>query len=355
MKTSTLEPQEKTTEKHFSPSEIMKIGMGFWPSKVLLTAVHCGLFTQLAQQPRSLNEIKNLFGWDCSDRHASDFLDTLFALRFLQREGIGSFAVYSNAEETDLFLDKNKATYIGGILEMANNRLYPFWANLSDGLKTGKAQNEIRNGGENLFEAIYGSPEKLKEFIKAMSGVSVGNFNVFANRFDFTQYKTLCDIGGSGAILCSEVATHQPHMSCTSFDLPPVEPIAQENISHFGLNDRVKTASGDFFKDPFPNADIITMSMILHDWNEENKRFLIKKAYDALPAGGALVVIENIIDDQRSQNVFGLTMSLNMLIETGEGFDFTLSDFSGWAKQIGFSKIDLLPLAGPTSAAIAYK
>ncbi len=355
MKTSTLESQINSTEKHLSPSDIMKVGMGFWPSKVLLTAVQDGLFTHLAQQPRSLKEIKNLFGWGCTDRHASDFLDTLFALKFLQREGIGSLAVYSNAEETDLFLDKNKPTYIGGILEMANSRLYPFWANLADGLKTGQPQNETKDGGENLFAAIYNSPEKLKGFINAMSGISVGNFITFANRFDFSKYKTLCDIGGSGGMLSLQVAKHQSHLSCTSFDLPPVEPIAKENIAHFGLTDRVKTVSGEFFKDAFPKADIITMSLILHDWNEDNKKFLIKKAYDALPAGGALVAIENIIDNQRSQNIFGLTMSLNMLIETGEGFDFTHNDFTGWAKEAGFSKVDLLPLAGPTSAAIAYK
>jgi len=354
MKTSTQESQTKSVEKHLSPSDIMKVGMGFWPSKVLLTAVQGGLFTYLAEQPRSLKEIKNLFGWNCTDRHASDLLDTLFALKFLQREGIGSLAVYSNAEETDLFLDKNKPTYIGGILEMANSRLYSFWANLSEGLKTGQPQNEAKNG-QNLFDAIYKSPELLKGFINAMSGVSLGNFIVFANRFDFSKYKTLCDIGGSGGILSLQVAKHQPHMSCTSFDLPPVEPIVKENIARFGLNDRVKTASGDFFKDAFPKADIITMSLILHDWNEDNKKFLIKKAYDALPAGGALVAIENIIDNQRCQNIFGLTMSLNMLIETGEGFDFTHNDFTGWAKEAGFSKVDLLPLAGPTSAAIAYK
>lgn len=355
MKTSTQESPTKSIEKHLSPSEIMKVGMGFWPSKVLLTAVQDGLFTHLAQQPRSLKEIKALFQWNCTDRHASDFLDTLFALKFLQREGIGSLAVYSNSEETDFFLDKNKPSYIGGILEMANSRLYPFWANLSDGLKTGQPQNEEKNGGQNFFATIYKSPELLKGFINAMSGVSVGNFMVFADRFNFSKYKTLCDIGGSGGVLSLQVAKHQTHMSCTSFDLPPVEPIAKENIARVGLSDRVKTVSGDFFKDEFPKADIITMSLILHDWNEDNKKFLIKKAYDALPAGGALVVIENIIDNQRSQNIFGLTMSLNMLIETGEGFDFTHNDFTGWAKDAGFSKVDLLPLAGPTSAAIAYK
>jgi hypothetical protein len=183
----------------------------------------------------------------------------------------------------------------------------------------------------------------------------MGSFAAFAERFDFSRYKTLCDIGGAGAMLSIQVAKSNPHMKCTSFDLPPVEPIAKEIIESFDLSDKVTTASGDFFKDEFPSADIIVMGNVLHDWNEEKKCFLIKKAYDALPEDGALVVIESIIDNQRSQNVFGLTMSLNMLIETGEGFDFTLNDFSKWTKATGFKTVDLLPLAGPTSAAIAYK
>ena len=156
-------------------------------------------------------------------------------------------------------------------------------------------------------------------------------------------------------MLSIQVAKHNPQITCTSFDLPPVEPIAREIIQNFNLSDKIKTATGDFFKDPFPKADIITMGMILHDWGEEKKYQLIKKAYDVLPDGGAFVAIENIIDSQRSQNVFGLTMSLNMLIETEEGFDFTLEDFSTWTKAVGFKTVDLLPLAGPASAAIAFK
>lgn len=343
------------TTQQLNPADIMQVGMGFWPSKVLLTAVNEGLFTHLAEKPLSLPEIKKLFGWNCSNRHASDFLDTLFALKFLNREGIWDDSIYSNTPETDFFLDKAKPGYIGGMLEMANNRLFRFWNNLAEGLQTGLAQNEIKEGGGNLFDAIYQSPEKLREFIHAMSGISLGNFMTFANRFNFSKYKTLCDIGGSGAMLSIQVAKQNPHISCTSFDLPPVEPIAKEIIQSFNLSDSVKTAQGDFFKDDFPKADIIVMGMILHDWSEEKKCALIKKAYNALPDGGAFVAIENIIDNQRSQNVFGLTMSLNMLIETAEGFDFTLDDFTKWTKAAGFKTVDLLPLAGPSSAAIAYK
>lgn len=335
--------------------QIMQIAFGFWPSKVLLTAVSANLFTNLSSKPLPLAEIKKASGWGCTDRHAADFLDTLVALKLLERKGSGDAAVYGNTPATGLLLDKNKQTYIGGMLEMANNRLFRFWANLDEGLQTGLPQNEIREEQSNMFEALYSSPERLREFINAMSGISTGNFIAFANKFDFSNYKTLCDIGGAGAMLSIQVAKHQPQIACTSFDLPEVERIAKENIKKFGVEQKVKTAKGNFFKDAFPAADIIVMGMILHDWNEEKKLTLIKKAYDALPENGAFVVIENIIDSDRSQNVFGLTMSLNMLIETGEGFDFTIDDFSQWVKQTGFKKVDLLPLAGPASAAIAWK
>lgn len=346
---------QDTTTIAPDPSQIMQIAFGFWPSKVLLTAVSADLFTRLAQKPLSLKEIKEASGWGCTDRHASDFLDTLVALKFLERKGAGATAVYNNTPATNIFLDKNKQSYIGGMLEMANNRLFRFWANLDEGLKTGLPQNEVRDQGPDLFEVLYSSPERLREFINAMSGISIGNFIAFANKFDFSQYKTLCDIGGAGAMLSIQVAKHQPQIACTSFDLPEVEPIAKENIKKFNVEGKVRTAKGNFFVDPFPAADIIVMGMILHDWNEEKKSLLIQKAYDALPENGAFVAIENIIDSDRSQNVFGLTMSLNMLIETGEGFDFTIDDFTRWTKKAGFKKVELLPLAGPTSAAIAWK
>ena len=144
-------------------------------------------------------------------------------------------------------------------------------------------------------------------------------------------------------------------MRCTSFDLPVVAPIAERTIEAAGLSDRVKAASGDFFADPLPKADVITMGMILHDWNLERKMQLIAAAYDALPDGGAFIVIENLIDDARRENAFGLMMSLNMLIEFGDAFDYTGADFAGWCKEAGFNEAEVMPLAGPASAGIAYK
>jgi hypothetical protein len=118
---------------------------------------------------------------------------------------------------------------------------------------------------------------------------------------------------------------------------------------------RITVLSGDFFQGELPKADVITMGNILHDWNLEKKKLLIQKAYDALPEGGAFIAVENLIDDARRENAFGLLMSLNMLIEFGDAFDYTAADFRDWCAEAGFSRFDVIPLAGPTSAAVAYK
>ena len=335
------------------PSNIMQVGMGFWASKTLLTAVKLELFSHLATKPLTGAEIKHEL---ClNGRGMYDFLDALVSLGLLQRKGKKETAVYSNSPDSDHFLDKSKLSYMGGLLEMANNRLYPFWNFLEEGLKRGTPQNEIRTGEKSLFDEIYSDIDKTREFVNAMSGAQAGNFITFATQFDFSAYNTLSDIGGAGAQLSAHVAIHNPHMNCISFDLPPVSPIALENISLMGVANKVKVVSGDFFTDSFPKADVITMGNVLHDWGKDDKQMLIGKAYDALPKGGALVVIENIIDDERRENAFGLMMSLNMLIETAEGYDFTAADFEGWAGDAGFSETFVMQLTGPTSAVVAIK
>jgi O-methyltransferase domain/Dimerisation domain len=344
---------ETIKAKQVDPSKIMQVGMGFWASKVLLTAVNLGLFTLLAKGALSGEEIKEKSG--LHERSLYDFLDSLVALGFLTRTGLKETSMYHNAEDTDLFLDRNKPSYVGGLLEMANHRLYPFWGDLEAGLKTGLPQNEVKTNGRPLFEVLYEDKERLQEFVKAMAGAQMGNFIAFSKMFDFSGYSTLCDIGGAGGFLAAQVAMNNSHMKCITLDLPPVSEIATENMLHMSLEDRVSVQSGDIFKDDFPKADIITMGNILHDWGTNDKKMLIKKAYDALPDGGAFAVIENIIDDDRSKNAFGLLMSLNMLIETTDGYDFSGSDFDELAKEIGFEKTYVLPLTGPSSAAIAIK
>jgi len=350
---STAAASRPALEADPSPAPILEIGMGFWASKTLLSAVELGLFTELAAGPKTAAELEQALR--LHPRGTYDFLDALVALGLLARRGDGKEGRYMNTPATALYLDRRSPRYVGGLLEMANARLYPFWADLTPALRTGRPQNEVSHSGKPMFDELYADPARLEQFMDAMAGVSRGNFEAFAEKFDFAPYRSHADIGGATGQLASIVAARHPHLSSTSWDLPVVKPIADRRIAEAGLAGRVRAAEIDFLLDEFPQADLITMGMILHDWNLDHKKMLIAKAYRALPKGGALVAIENVIDDARRENAFGLLMSLNMLIEFGDAFDFTGADFTSWCLEAGFSRCEILPLAGPASAAIAYK
>ncbi len=339
--------------KTLTPARIMEVGMAFWPAKTLLSAVELGLFTKLGATSLTGAELQDAL--QLHGRANPDFFDTLVALRFLDRDGDGPEARYRNTEETALFLDRHSPHFMGGFLEMANARLYPFWGDLTEALRTGLPQNEIKHTGKSVFDELYRQPERLEQFMDAMSGISAGNFQALAETFDFSPYQTLCDVGGAAGLLSILVARKHPHLRCTSADLPPATAIAERRIAAAGLADRVAARPLNFFENPLPKADVITMGMILHDWNLEKKMHLIRAAFNALPPGGAFIVVENLIDDARRENAFGLMMSLNMLVEFGEAFDFSGADFAGWCREAGFSRTEVIPLAGPASAGVAYK
>jgi predicted O-methyltransferase YrrM len=340
-------------EPQLDPSPILQTAFAFWSSKVLLTAVEFGVFTKIGDHRCGGTELGDELG--LHPRGIRDFFDALVAMRFLDREGEGPSAKYFNTPVGALYLDSHSPRYVGGWLVMLNDRLFKFWHDLPEALRTGRPQNETKHGQKGIFEELYAELPKLEQFLGAMTGLSRMNFEAFAAKFDLSKFSSLCDVGGATGLLCIEVAKKHPHLYCTTFDLPPVEPIAKKHIAAAGLSDRIRTASGDFFKDPLPGADIITMGMILHDWNLEKKMHLIRSAYDALPPGGALVAIEALIDDARRENLFGLLMSLNMLIEFGDAFDYSGADFRNWCSEVGFQRFEVLHLTGPSSAAIAYK
>ena len=332
-----------------TPEKILQTGLAFWPSKTLLSAVEMGVFTELAQGPEPHDSLAGRLG--LHPRASRDFLDTLVALGFLTRSG----DVYANTPETDLFLDRRKPSYVGGILEMANRRLYPFWANLTEALRTGLPQNEAKSGAAGLFETLYATPARLREFLASMTGISHGANLTIAHAFPWKEYRTFVDVGTAQGDLAAQVASANPHLTGTGFDLAEVEPIFEEYVAKVGVADRLVFKPGDFFKHDLPKADVVMMGHILHDWDLTTKRMLIGKAFAALPKGGALIVYEAIIDNDRSKNAFGLMMSLNMLIETPGGFDYTGADCEGWMKEAGFSSTRVQPLVGPDSMVVGIK
>lgn len=335
------------------PGYIMQTATGFWASKALLTAVELDLFSSLGDGEMTASQLGDVLG--LHPRGTYDFFDALVALKFLDRDGDGAEGKYRNTPDTSAFLDKKSPTYIGGLAEMLNSRLFGFWNDLGTALRTGQPQSEVKHSGKPIFEELYSDGARLGEFLDAMTGFQAANFKQLAEQFDFKKYKTVSDIGGALALLSRIVGTSHQHLTFSSFDLPEVAPHAQKHIDEAGMTDRIKVVTGDFFKDDLPEADVITMGNILHDWNLEKKKMLIKKAYDALPDGGAFIVIENLIDDARRENAFGLLMSLNMLIEFGDAFDYTGADFRQWCSEVGFERFEVIALTGPTSAAVAYK
>jgi len=332
-----------------TPEHIMQVGLGFWASKTLLSAVELGVFSTLADAPADLPTLQRKL--TLHQRSARDFLDALVALKLLERQN----GVYSNTADTDLFLDRAKPSYIGGVLEMANARLYGFWGSLTEALRTGEVQNESKGGGENVFAALYADPDRLRGFLTAMSGISSGAVHAIAANFPWSDRKTFMDLGSAQGMVPATLARAHPHLTGIGFDLPVVKPVFEEFIAHRGVTDRVRFQGGNFFEDPLPKVDVIVMGHILHDWDLARKKVLLGKAFDALPKGGAVIVYDAIIDDDRRENTFGLMMSLNMLIETAGGFDYTGEDCQAWMREVGFSKTRVEPLVGPDSMVIGLK
>jgi O-methyltransferase domain/Dimerisation domain len=336
------------TTEHPAPDAIMQLGLAFWGSKALLSAVELDLFSTLARGPLTGQTLTAKLGLQA--RGTADWLDALVSLGMLERtEG-----AYANTAATDLFLDRAKPSYIGGMLEMANARLYPFWGSLTEALRTGRPQNEAKTGGD-FFAALYQDQTRLRQFLHAMTGLNMGAAQAIAEKFPWDRYHTVIDIGTAEGNVPVQLALRHPHLTCGGFDLPAAGPAFNDYVAANGLAGRLRFYPGDFFADPLPAADVLVMGHILHDWSLQEKLLLIRKAHDALPDGGALIVYESIIDDDRRANTFGLLMSVNMLIETAAGFDYTAADCRSWMAGAGFRDSYAEPLAGPDSMVVGIK
>lgn len=221
-------------------------------------------------------------------------------------------------------------------------------------MRSGEPQNEGTHG-EEFFAAIYPKPEALRGFLISMSGISAGAAQAIAAKFPWHHHKTFVDIGAAQGMVPVTLARAHPHLRGIGFDLPQVQPVFEEFVAGHGLSDRVRFQAGNFFEEELPGADVIIMDHILHDWDLARKTLLLAEAFAALPKGGAVIVYDAIIDDDRRDNAFGLLMSLKMLIETTGGFDYTGADCSAWMREAGFTAIRIEHLVGPDSMVIGIK
>ena len=342
-------------DANLDPAHILSIGYSFAASRVLLTAVELDLFTHL-QTPLTGSQIaEKLSLHPCA---IPDFPDTLVALKIISRLGEGSNALYSNTPESAAFLIPSSPRYNAGMLVMSAKRLYNIWGHLTDCLQTGMYQNEAhpRNGdASSLWSEIFSDEKKIGDFMAAMDSSNIGAHRKLAETLDWSGVEWLIDVGGALGQLCCEVAEKNEGVSCICVDLPNVANLALRNIKRRGMEKKVEFQSGDFWRDTFPKADVLTMGMILHDYNLEKKKILLRKAYEALNEGGRFVAIEMLIDNERRTNVGGMLMSLNMSLDQDGGFDYTPNEFDVWAREVGFVRSEYLELDAPMHAVIAYK
>jgi hypothetical protein len=313
-----------------SAEQIWKRMFAFCESRVLMSAVELDVFTALADGPLELSElVKEL---RLHPRHAGDFFDALVSLKLLERQDDR----YSNTPATAEYLVRTKPeTYAGDRVENFRKRIYPFYANLTEGLRTGLPQNEAREG-RDVFQEIYEDPAALKTFLAGMSGGSIEPARALAKAFAWSDFTSVADIGTAQGCCPTQLLLAHPHLTGIGFDLPPVKPHFEEYVSSFGLASRCRFVLGDFMKDPLPSADVLVIGHVLHCWADETKLMILRKAFDALPSGGAVLVYDTLVDDARVERTTALLMSLLMLIETGEGTDYTAADCRGWMESIGF-------------------
>ncbi|MFI9205511.1 methyltransferase [Streptomyces sp. NPDC053048] len=334
---------------------ILEIATGFMASKVLLVAARLGLFTELAEGPLSCEELRARLR--LHPRSARDWFDALVALGALERTDAvgGDGGVYANTPAAARYLVRGEPAYLGGLLEMSDARMYELWGRLDAGLRTGSPQNGITAGEEGAYAVLYDDSDRLGAFQQAMAGLSLRSAHALAEVFDWASCRTVADIGCADGTVLTHLLQSHPHLRGTGFDLEAVGPGFRRRVEEAGLVGRLSFRAGDFFAEPLPSADVLILGHILSNWSLPRAKTLLRKAYEALPPDGFLVIYETLIDDERRENVPGLLMSLTMLLETPGGFEYTGADCRGWLAGAGFRESRVRHLAGPESVVIARK
>jgi SAM-dependent methyltransferase len=310
-----------------TPAGIIRLGNSFCDAKALLTAVHLGLFTTLAAGPASEEQIRK--SHELHGRGLHEWLELLVDLGLLERHG----DQYRNAPGAGRHLVRGADGYIGGFLERSNNNLYPAWGRLADALRTGEQQS----GSD--FETVLGDPAILRQFVNSMDAlVRVLGPQLLAAFDGWSDHKSVLDVGGCRGYMVAQLLRAHPHLSGVVFDMPQMAPFFEELSAEQTLAGKIAFQGGDFFTDPLPSADIVMIGHVLHDWDRERRGLLIGKCLRSVNPGGVLLVYDRMLDraDSRVEN---LVISLDMLLVTDGGSEYTVAEVREHAGAAGAADV----------------
>lgn len=332
-----------TTSPNAPPDIVLDLIESFRRSKTMFAAVSLGVFDRLAEGPATAATLAGADNPDSMKR----LLDACVSLGLLRRQG----DLYSNTEVAARYICRNSPETLAGYIRYSNQVLYLLWGNLEDAVREGAHRWKQTFGLEGpLFSHFFRTEEAKRDFLSGMHGFGRLSSPKVVRAFDLGRFTRLVDLGGATGHLAMAAAEAWPELKCAVFDLPEVIAVARE----FTAGADVELIEGDFFHDPLPPADLYALGRILHDWSEEKIGVLLKRIYESLPAGGALLVAEKLLDEDMRGPVHAHMQSLNMLICT-EGRERSLSQYAELLRDCGFRDVQGQRTGAPLDAILATK
>ncbi|WP_055528658.1 methyltransferase [Streptomyces graminilatus] len=307
--------------------ELGRLNTAYAQSKILHSAVETGLFELLAEGAADETVIAERLG--LNPRLLGDFLRALAALDLVRRTGDG----YVNAPRAAACLVPDNPYYLGNSARAASARHYAMWGRLTEALRDGQPKAE-QAAGPGAFERLYQNPEAARRFLAHMDSAHALVGPELAAAVPWSRYRSFVDVGGARGHIAAALATAHPQLTGGVFELPAVEPFFDEHMAELGLADRISFHSGDFFTVPLPAADVLVFGHVLHDWEPEQRQFLLERAYQALAPGGAVVVYDQMLDDAEP-DLASILGSLNVALVTG-GSEYLVQDCRTWMEKAGF-------------------
>ena len=331
------------------PAPVIDLIEAFRRSKIMFAAVALGVFDRLAPEPLSASSLAGRIraNPDALER----LLDACVGLGLLRKDG----QTYACTPVALTYLRRSSPQTLAGYILYSNRMLYALWGNLDDAVREGTARwTQTFQVDGPIFDHFFKTEESKREFLAGMHGFGLLSSPRVVAAFDLGRFRRLVDLGGATGHLAVAACERYPQLRAAVFDLPAVIEVAREYISASGAGGRIDLAPGDFFRDPLPEADLFSVGRIIHDWSEAKIRALLRKVYDRLPAGGALLVAERLLDEDKTGPAQALIQSLNMLVCT-EGTERTLSEYAALLGEAGFAEIEGRRTGAPLDAILAVK
>ncbi|XP_075189581.1 acetylserotonin O-methyltransferase [Anomaloglossus baeobatrachus] len=307
----------------------------------MFTACELGVFDFLheAQEPVSAGTIASRLSTSVDGMER--LLDACVGLKLLKVDLKNNEGYYSNTNVSTVYLVKSSPRSLYHMMIYYSQTTYKCWHFLPQAVREGKSQYERAFGisSKEVFGAIYRSEEQMVNFMHNMDTIwNICGKDVI-QAFDLSEFHTVFDLGGCSGGLAKQFVSTYKESTVTIMELPKVVQTAKK---HFVTDkeQQIYFVEGDFFNDPVPEADLFIMARIIHDWTEEKCLELLQKIYQSCRPGGGVLLVEVLLNEDRSGPVTSQLFSLNMLVQT-EGRERTPSEYTKLLTNSGFRDIEV--------------